>query len=346
MSSLDEFGLIRMLTEGKQPESLLRAGGVETGIGDDAAVAEATPGMRLVMTCDTMNEDIHFKRITMRDADIGFKAMASAVSDIAAMGGIPRYALISLSMPKGTEPERVRSIYDGLYESAARWNVMVVGGDTTSCTGGISLGVTVIGEVEPGRALLRSAARPGDAVFATGLLGRSSAGLDLLLNRAIPAGNWGSFDPQEEALVQAHCRPEPQVNAGRLLLESGMCRALNDISDGLASEAWEVAEASGVGIDLVEDRIPVADELYAYAARQGKDPMDYILYGGEDYQLVGTVPAGQALELQLRCKAAGVPLHIIGCVTGEAPGVRLVQSSGFLLNLGKRGYNHFAEEGG
>ncbi|UUZ92195.1 thiamine-phosphate kinase [Paenibacillus sp. P25] len=269
MSSLDEFGLIRRLTEGKQPAALQKVAGVDTGIGDDAAVAGITEGFRLVLTCDTMNEEIHFKQITMRDSDIGFKALTAAVSDIAAMGGIPRYALVSLSMPKKTAPERVYSIYEGLYEAAGQWNVMVVGGDTTSCIGGISLAVTVIGEVENGRALVRSTAKPGDAVFLTGPLGQSAAGLESLLERGISSAQWDTFEAGTDTLVQSHCRPRPQIQAGRLLLQSGLCHALNDVSDGLASEAWEIAEASGVGLDLIEERIPVPDELYAFAASRG-----------------------------------------------------------------------------
>ncbi|MGG1600904.1 thiamine-phosphate kinase [Paenibacillus naphthalenovorans] len=343
MSSIEEFALIRLLTGGKQSTAFQKSKGVETGIGDDAAVVHVPHGSRLILTCDTMTEEIHFKRVTMRDTDVGYKAMASSVSDIAAMGGTPRFALVALSLPKDAPVERVRAMYEGLYDCASRYGVAIVGGDTTASAGGITLTVTVIGETEADKALLRSAARSGDVVFATGLLGRSAAGLEYLLGLAQPSDVWDTVPEMEmyRPLIQAHCRPEPQVQAGELLRQSGFRHALNDVSDGLASEAWEIAEASGVGIDLNEDQIPVAEELLSYAARVNRDPLDYILYGGEDYQLVGTVPAEHAMELQAAFKTAGLPLYLIGCVNAEHQGVRLVRSSGGALPLGKRGYNHF-----
>ncbi|MBU7315824.1 thiamine-phosphate kinase [Paenibacillus sp. SM 69] len=343
VSSVDEFTLIDLLNGGKQTIAFQRAGGVETGIGDDAAVVRASSDSRWILTCDTMTEDIHFKRVTMRDVDIGYKAMASAVSDIAAMGGTPRYALVALSMPKSTPVERVRAMYDGLYECANRYRVVVAGGDTTSCIGGVTLTVTVIGETEPDKALLRSAARLGDVVFITGITGDSAAGLEWLLGKNKPSEEWDD-DPELKrypGLIRAHCRPEPQIEAGELLRRSGFCHALNDVSDGIASEAWEIAAASNIGIDLIEDRIPVSGELLEYASKQGKDPLDYMLYGGEDYQLIGTAPAEHAVELQMQFKEAGLPLYLIGYVHGEHSGVRLVRSDGSAVSLAKRGYNHF-----
>lgn len=342
MSFLDEFELIKRLTKDKQSIAVQQACGVQTGIGDDAAVAYMSSGHQLVMTCDTMTEEIHFKSITMRDKDIGYKAMAAAVSDIAAMGAMPRYALVSISFPKQSDPLRIEAIYEGLYECASRWSVMIVGGDTTSSVNGMTISVTVIGEVEAGKALLRSAAKHGDIVFATGELGCSAAGLDYLLRQELPSGQWGhSGKPEIERLIQAHGRPDPQIEAGLLLQSSGVCHALNDVSDGLASEAWEIAEASGVGIDLIEDRIPIADELMAYSQEVEKDPLDFILYGGEDYQLIGTMQAEHAVDMQMKFRAAGLQLYIIGYVNMESVGVRLVQSSGYVVPIEKKGYNHF-----
>ncbi|WP_246079509.1 thiamine-phosphate kinase [Paenibacillus piri] len=350
MSSIDEFALIQWLTDGKQSRDFQQAGGVAAGIGDDAAVVNIQPGFQLVMTCDTMTEKIHFTPMTMRDQDIGYKAMASAISDIAAMGAVPKFALVAVSCPPGTGLPRLEEMYQGLYDCANRWNVVIVGGDTTSSSAGITITVTVIGEVEHGKALLRSAAQPGDVLFATGTLGSSAAGLDYLLQRGLPAELWPAdnlrppADPDRpgiESLIQAHCRPEPRIDAGRLLQQSGVCHALNDVSDGLASEAWEISEASGVGIDLIEDRIPIAEELMSYALANEKDPLDYILFGGEDYQLIGTMQAEHAISMQMKFREAGLVLYIIGYVNAEAEGVRLVQSSGYVVPVDKKGYNHF-----
>lgn len=131
---------------------------------------------------------------------------------------------------------------------------------------------------------------------------------------------------------------------GQLLQQSKVCGALNDVSDGLASEAWEIAQASGVGIDLIEDRIPIADELMAYAEKAEKDPLHYILYGGEDYKLIGTMQAEHAIEMQIKFREAGHTLYIIGYVNAEDSGVRLVQSSGYVVPIDKKGYNHFRKD--
>lgn len=348
MATVDEFGLIRLLTGGKQSTAYQREGGVETGIGDDAAVVNVTPGTQLLVTCDTMTEEIHFKPVTMRFWDVGFKAMASAVSDVAAMGGKPKFAVVALSLPKETPLKKASSLYEGLYACANRYGIRIIGGDTTSSIGGMTVSVTVIGETDAGQALLRSSAQVGDVVFATGYMGRSAAGLDWLLQRNLPLDTDGAEHAVLEyaELVEAHCRPLPQIEAGLALRQSGLCRALNDISDGLSSEAWEIAEASGVGIDLIEDRIPIADELYAYAAVRGKDPLDYVLYGGEDYVLLGTAPAEKAVELQVALSKSGITLHLIGYVNGGPPGVRLIRSGGEVQPLDKKGYNHFKDSGG
>jgi len=338
--NLDEFSLIRLLTERNPHDAPVRQDGVITGIGDDAAVIEPKGGMQLVLTCDTMTEEIHFKTVTMREYDIGYKAMAAATSDIAAMGGMPRYALVALSIPKHTPVEGIRALYDGLRACADRHGIEIVGGDTTSSAGGRTVSVTVIGEVEAGHALLRSAARPGDVVFVTGHPGMSAAGLAMLLERNVPASEWHCASGWEAALVQAHCRPEPQIAAGRLLLAAG-CRALNDVSDGVASEAWEIAEASGIGIELLEGALPVHEAVANWAMAQGKNPLDYVLYGGEDYQLIGTLPPSAAAAVQSKLQDAGIAFHLIGTVTPQHREVRLIGSDGSRRVLEKGGYNHF-----
>ncbi|MEK8128118.1 thiamine-phosphate kinase [Paenibacillus filicis] len=354
MSQVDEFSLIRLLTGGKQTTAFQREGGVVTGIGDDAAVVNVNSGTQWILTCDTMTEEVHFKQVTMRDRDVGFKAMGSAVSDIAAMGGQPRFALIALCAPKGTDMERVKAMYDGLYACASRYGVVIVGGDTTSTTGGITISVTVIGEAPAGKALLRSTATEGDAVFVTGYLGRSAAGLEWLLQRNIPSGLWEEEEGAAEEmaslegigayplLVEAHCRPLPQIEAGLALSESGVCHALNDVSDGLSSEAWEIVEASAIGIDLMEDLIPIADDVHAYAISQGRSPLDYVLNGGEDYQLLGTVPAEHAPAVQARLGELGIAFHKIGRVNSAHREVRLIRNAGESVVLDKKGYNHFS----
>jgi thiamine-monophosphate kinase len=339
MPELDEFALIRLLTGQTQGSSTASA--VRVGIGDDAAVAAVSPGMEIVMTCDAMVEDVHFKQVTMKPEDIGYKAMASNISDIAAMGGIPRYALVSISIPKQTSEAWLADVYKGIYTCCAQYGVSVVGGDTTSSPSGLGITVTLIGETETNRALLRSSAREGDLVFITGPLGRSTAGLHWLLTCNTDASALPQYSSAIAELIQAHQRPEPQVKAGRLLLASGLRISLNDISDGLASEASEICEASGVGMTIEEERLPVAGAMGDYAREVGHVPLDWMLYGGEDYQLLGTVPAAHAAKMQEGFAEQGLDFYVIGEVTSGPPQVRLRTRAGEELIVGKKGYNHF-----
>jgi thiamine-monophosphate kinase len=317
------------------------------GIGDDAAVLNGRSGFQWVVSCDTMVRDVHFKPETMTYGAIGFKAMASNISDMAAMGAVPRFALIALSVPRGEREESLQELYDGLYECAGRYGVSIVGGDTTSCPADMTITVTVLGEVETGKALLRSGARPGDTVFVTGPLGLAGAGLRLLLQRGGSAYDTGGLTEQQQLLVKAHQRPLPQVEAGRILVTSGLGRALNDISDGLASEAWELAEASRCRIELVEELLPPCRELLAACPDlTPADALRLMLYGGEDYQLVGTVEAGRTGELAQLFAEAGLGFYPAGQVAAcsGSPGVTLELRDGNVLSLGKRGYNHFGED--
>jgi thiamine-monophosphate kinase len=341
MAGVDEFGLIRLLNGNRQAAALQASNGVVTGIGDDAAVLSVSPGSSLVVSCDTMVEDIHFTRMTMKHADAGYKAMASAVSDIAAMGARPRFALVSLSAPKRFEPGDLKELYDGLYECAGEYNVMVVGGDTTSAPDKLTVTVTVLGEVEAGRALLRSAARPGDIVFVTGFLGRSAAGLDYLLSRRQDAKDLLDVPSLLRGLIHAHQRPSAQVEAGLLLQETGLCHALNDISDGLAGEAWEIAEASGCSIVLHEERFPVEAALRSYAETVERNPVDWILFGGEDYELVGTVAAKDEQALREAFESRGLHFFTVGEAAAGKPGVQLVRLDGSRETVPKNSYNHF-----
>lgn len=362
---MDEFASIRHWTAERQGRAWQQRRGVVMGIGDDTAVVDpalAEDGValpkRLLLAVDTMVETIHFKQSTMRDEDVGYKALAANISDIAAMGGVPLHALVSVSVPAAYTPERMRRLYDGLYECAERYGVAVVGGDTTSSPGQLVVAVTVTGTVEAGRELLRSGAQPGDAVFVTGAVGKSAAGLHALLAQEQRAGETlspaGFSGSGEELLVQAHQRPNPSVRAGRLLQERASCRSLNDVSDGLASEAWEIAEASKLRIVLNEAQLPRSGSLAAYAAKVGVDPLEWMLYGGEDYVLLGTMDSLDADNMRAAFHEEGLPFFIIGETEAGEPGVVLASEershgdkrgpanrSRKRTELKKRGYNHF-----
>ncbi|CAH1224057.1 Thiamine-monophosphate kinase [Paenibacillus plantiphilus] len=330
------------------------------GIGDDAAVVEAPRGesgaLQWVLAVDTMVETVHFNAATMAEADVGWKALAANVSDIAAMGGVPRHALVSVSVPRAWEPARIRRLYDGLYACAERYGVAVVGGDTTSSPAQLVVAVTVVGTVTAGKAVRRSGAMPGDAVFVTGPIGMAAAGLHFLLAAAGGGEQCVPLAAAEAAgtaaLVQAHRRPAPSVRAARMLAARGTVTSLNDVSDGLASEAWEIAESSGVKLALRESQLPLSGSMAAYARRSGIAPLEWMLYGGEDYVLLGTIAAKDAAEAKAALAAEGLPMYMIGTVEEGNAGVELIQEgphSGWSqaaakerrVSLAKRGYNHF-----
>lgn len=361
---MDEFAGIRSWTENRQQKSWQQERGVVVGIGDDAAVVEATPGKggtgstsswQSLITVDTMVETIHFNDLTMLEEDVGYKALAANISDIAAMGGIPRHAVISVSVPPSYSPQRVKQIYDGLYACANQYGVAIVGGDTTSSPSHLVLAVTLTGIIESGRSVYRSGAQPGDAVFVTGLLGMSAAGLDYLMK--LPE-KYGKVVPYRELAATARRWPIQRVQerwcvitgvrtfgSGReLLISQGACHALNDVSDGLASEAWELAESSQVSIVLSEHLLPRSASLLHYAEQTGKNPVDWMLYGGEDYVLVGTMPEADLEQAKEELNRQGIPLYRIGRVESGAPGVWMYGSDGGERTaILKRGYNHFSE---
>ncbi|QNK59130.1 thiamine-monophosphate kinase [Paenibacillus sp. PAMC21692] len=395
---MDEFASITLWTGRRQSAEWQRARGVSLGIGDDAAAVDITGASdgilgakHMVLAVDTMVESVHFSGETMRDEDVGYKALAANVSDIAAMGGVPLHALVSVAVPKSYGPERMRRLYDGLYECAERYGVAVIGGDTTSSPDRLVISVTLTGTVEAGREVRRSGAKPGEAVFLTGAVGLSAAGLHLLLAEAGGGGAAGSAKqrlqagdveaghvaPRAEAehvvprveagyleliqgqgqdgeretgqsraaLVAAHRRPSPSVRAGRLLLEHGSS-SLNDVSDGVASEAWEIAEASGLRLVLRESRLPLDDALKTYGADASLNPLEWMLYGGEDYVLLGTIAKDKLEEVREVFREEGLSFFEIGETLEGSVGVELVRESAQSgdernIPVAKRGYNHF-----
>lgn len=344
MSSLDEFALIRSWHAGRQSADRLMAAGVKLGIGDDAAIVASKEGQDWLFTMDTMAEGIHFLPETMGERDIGYKLLAANVSDIAAMGGTPLHAMVSVSAPPSWGAVRTAALFDGLYECAAQYGVAIVGGDTTASREHLVLSVALTGIVEVGKAIRRSGAGANELVFLTGPVGLSAGGLYGLLPAKSANRREGGRKPRPpERLVLAHRRPSPSVRAGRLLAERAWASSLNDVSDGVASEAWEIAEASGVRLVLKETALPLAGELAAYAADCRVNPLDWMLYGGEDYVLLGTVKRDAAVEAKETFRAEGLPFFIIGESESGTPGVTLEQADGQRRTLDKRGYNHFAK---
>ncbi|HWR40017.1 MAG TPA: thiamine-phosphate kinase [Patescibacteria group bacterium] len=331
LKDVGEFGLIDLI----KADTIQDANSVVVGIGDDAAVVLPSPKQLQVLTTDMLVEGIHFDLSLSLPWQLGHKAMAVNLSDIAAMGGVPRHALVSLALPQRLTTDFVVDLYQGMKEICREFRVNIVGGDTVASPDGLVINVTVLGEVEPRNLVRRSGARVGDWVAVTGTLGNAAAGLDLLQME-----DWEE-EPFAWPLVKAHLTPRPQVAAGKHVASAG-ATSMNDISDGLASELNEIAVASNVGIRIYADRLPVSSELDIAVYKLDKLPLEYVLYGGEDYELVFTIREPNFnLVSQAALSNFGVKLTRIGEVVGDATGVTLVHSDERTEKISPRGYNHF-----
>jgi len=272
-----EDDLVRLIRE----LARRRAPGLVTGIGDDCAVLETGAGSSLLVTTDLLIEDVHFRRRWAEPADIGAKALAVNISDIAAMGGTPRWALVGLGCRESTGADEVAAFYEGALAVADEHGVAIVGGDTSASPSGWLVSVTLLGEAT--HPVLRSSGHAGNVITVTGTLGRSAAGLALLERDTAPSG----VDAACLADVTgAHLRPRARVDEGRWLASAGGVTAMMDLSDGLATDLGRLASESGVGARVDVDAIPIGEATRAVAAALDTDPVDWATGGGEDYELL------------------------------------------------------------
>jgi thiamine-monophosphate kinase len=338
LRAIGELGLIRRIRE-RGADS--RGVGVLTGIGDDTAVLAPSPGACLLATTDLVVEDVHFRRATASPEDIGWKAMAVNLSDIAAMGGIPRWALVALAVPADTDVSDIDAFYQGMRAAGAAHGTVIVGGDTSSSPERWFVNVTVLGE-HPGMPRLRSTARPGDAVAVTGSLGRSAAGLAVLERGRDRAAAAGLTMAVIEELTRAHQRPLPRVVEGQWLGQSPVVHAMMDLSDGLATDLGHICRESGVGARVLVERLPVADAVREAARALDADATAWAATGGEDYELLLTCEpdAVPALAGGLE-EATGASLTVVGTIESGG-GIVWLGADGSPMAMAS-GWEHFRE---
>jgi thiamine-monophosphate kinase len=321
---------LQTLTSGKSLQ-------VKRGIGDDAALVRVGRDRDLILTADLSIEGVHFTPNLHPARSVGHRALARSLSDIAAMGGIPRFALISVAFPRVVSPNWIEEFYRGVLDLAARFKVQVIGGDTSIVRRTAMMDVTLAGEVARGKGLLRSGARPGDQIFVSGRLGQSARGLEILKSRAgVRKRSQGDGQENSEAAaaVKAHLYPEPRCGLGRWIQRANFSSALMDISDGLSTDLMRLCEASGVGATVFAERIP------GPAGVTPKHSLELALNGGEDYELLFTVPKWK-LE-KVPASHRGLPLRRIGQVC-RLRDVRLVRNDGSESALAPAGYDHFSK---
>lgn len=325
-----EFAFIR----GIQPGCLIRPEGVVLGIGDDAAAVETSGEPLTLMTTDLMVEGVHFLRDRMTGAELGHKVLAVNLSDIAAMGGTPLDAYVSLAVPEDCDSVYLDGVYAGMKALAARYAVNILGGDTTRSRTDLVINITLRGVAVADQLLRRDGARVGDVLCCTGNLGDSRAGLENLL-----AGGCTKEEPFC-SLHRVHVLPEPHVEEGRFLSGLG-CRAGMDISDGLSSDAKHLARASGVGLRLYAERMPISEALHSYCAQRGGEAWEYALNGGEDYVLLCALSPDRFESVSEAFRERfGRPLAQIGELT-ERLECEWVDASGTVHVLQPGGWDHF-----
>ncbi len=327
IGTLGEFGLIERLRQLFEECGVAQRPGLVVGIGDDAAVWRASGALQ-VITTDAMVEDVHFRLGQVSWQELGWKALAINLSDLAAMGAKPDLAVVSMALPRSTQVESLEAFCRGMAELARQHRVTIAGGNLARSTQ-VQIHITVIGHMPRGNTpLTRGSARPGDVIAVTGSFGGAAGWLR--------CGDRASAEVAA-TLRQAHYRPQPRLTEGRLLCRARV-RAAIDISDGLAADLAKLCQASGVAARLDLARVPVHPALAEVGTALARE---LALYGGEDYELLFAAPAE---VVGLVARQSAVPIATVGVIVAGPPGqVELVAEDGPVARAAPQGWDHFAQ---
>ncbi len=331
VSDIGEFGLIDKIAETVSGA----AGNAVVGIGDDAAVIRSNSDHLTLLSTDAFVEGVHFDLAYFSFYQLGWRVLAATVSDIAAMGGVPTCAVFSLALPQAMNSEDVEAFYRGSAALAALVGTEIVGGDIVASTGGLFISISVMGEVAARHLKLRSNAHDEDAILVTGTPGRSHAGLRILTSRPETAERY-------EGVVASHRTPQPRVDFVRFLTANFELHAMIDLSDGLASEIHHICHQSGVGARVYRPSLLPDRQTTEVAKLLGEDAFDYVMFGGEDFELLFTAPSESAPAIVSQAAAEfGLRVSKIGEISGGATGVRLYQDAETWQELPRKGFDHF-----
>jgi thiamine-monophosphate kinase len=303
--------------------------GLRVGVGDDAAVLRTGGGAEWVVTTDAFLENVHFLREVHPPKAVGYKALARATSDIAAMGARSRYFFLTLGLPDACAGAWLDDFLDGMARAARRFGLILAGGDTTKYPV-IVASLTVVGEIDRGKAVLRSGARPGDLLCVSGRLGEAELGLRLIQRKLYKRKRW-------TMVLKKHFYPEPRLALGEWLAAHRCASSMIDTSDGFSTDLGHICKASGAGAIVWAPKIPVV-RIPPELKRLGLDSLELALHGGEDYELLFTVP--KKFSKRLPRKLAGIPVTVIGEITREKK-VMLLGSDGRSTELQAKGWDPF-----
>jgi thiamine-monophosphate kinase len=330
LQEIGEFGLIHRIRKGitSSDPALVQ------GIGDDVAVVEV--GQRgtkaLLVTTDILIEDIHFDLSWTDPSQLGRKALAVNLSDIASTGGIPKYFLISLGLPKNLSLSFISSFYRGLKKEAKRFRVELIGGDT-SLSNKIVINICLLGEGRRKDLLFRRGARVSDDLFVSGTLGDAALGLRILQKKGKIKG--------AEGLIRKHLSPCPRVELGQAIAKRHWATAMIDVSDGLLIDTSHLLQESGVGVRVSEDRIPLSRLYQKWIRFFSKDPFQLALSGGEDYELLFTAPPEMRERISSLARSLRIPITRIGEILPIKEGLRIIKKDGKEYFPSRLGFEHF-----
>ena len=330
---IGEFGLIERISA-MLPE---KAAGVVRGIGDDVAVLDAPGHEYLLATSDIQVEGVHFALDAITPYQLGRRVVAVNVSDIAAMGGEPRWALVSLAISEATEVGYVEELYRGMREQAGWAGACIVGGNLSRVNSVMIVDFTLLGVIAPELLILRSTARAGDAILITGSPGESRAGLELIRRPDLMQSSL-----YREKLIERHLCPQPRLVEGRLLAHSGQVTSMIDVSDGVIGDLFHICKASGRGAEVEAAKLPVSPGVYEAARAAGADWLEWVLSGGEDYELLFTSsPKAVGSLRKMLLDETGTFCTQIGTITAGDGDVRVRLDNGRLLYPSRTGWDHF-----
>jgi thiamine-monophosphate kinase len=337
---MNEFDFLKKLKDLAREQG--PSAGVVRGIGDDAAVLKSLAG-NVVISTDLLLEGIDFRLETTRPDLLGHKALAISLSDIAAMGARPRWALLSIALTSAVwDSEFLDRFYQGFFQLADRLGVKLIGGDLSRTEATLVIDSVLLGECPVGREVFRSGAKAGDQIYVTGFLGDAAAGLRLLERGARLHNNATGRRENNSVghLLLRQLQPEPRVGWGILLGEKRLATSMIDISDGLSSDLHHLCEESGVGAVVEASRLPIDTVVTEICGRRALDPLMLALHGGEDYELLFTVAPQNVSRLPMRVD--GVAITRIGEIKDASGGVRISEGSK-IWELKPGGWEHFSE---
>ena len=297
---------------------------VRLGIGDDAAVIKTTAGKDLIACCDLMVEGVHFRTEWTPPRLLGRKALAVNLSDVAAMGGVPKFAMMSIALPPKCSSAFIDELFLGVFELADKSGVSIIGGDTSSSRDSLFIDISVIGECQSGNAVTRRGARVGDRIYVSGSLGASALGLSLLEDGYRLNDLKDPTDAMRQQAILKHLTPEPQLKLGRAIGEAGLATAMIDISDGLSTDLSHILDESGCGAIIHSGNIPIAACLFSLASEI--DRVRLALQGGEEYELLFTARPESHRQVAELSEALGATLTTVGEIT-EEKGLQLARAA-------------------